>query len=133
VNCLYIEKIICLTIKNESIMSSLSHLGVHLIHNKAVKGVVTTAATAAAGTAVGSAGVAAGSALSAVGATSIGGAVTSAGTTLLSTAAGALGGGATATSVIGTIGAGAAFVGTIAPYVAVGCGLYYLGKTIFGK
>lgn len=114
-------------------MSFLTHLGLHLAHNNTVKGVVKSAAVAAAGTTVGSVGVAAGSALSTVGATTIGGAVTSAGATMMAGAASALGGGAIATGVISTIATGAAIVGTAAPFVALGYGCYRFGKYIARK
>ncbi len=66
-------------------MSALTHLGVHLMNNKAVQ-------TVAAGAAVGPAAVATGSALTAVGATGVGTAITSTGCSLLAGAATTLGG-----------------------------------------
>ena len=112
-------------------MSSLEHIGVHLLHNKTVQTAAKGAATVVAGTSIGSVGIAAGSALSAVGATTTGGALASAGTSMLAGAAATLGGGTVAVTGAAAIATAATVVGTIAPFAAVGYGVYKLGKRLF--
>lgn len=100
---------------------SIGHIGAHLIHNKAAR-------TVAIGATAGPATIAAGTALSTIGATSAGAAVTSVGSTLLTGAVSTVGGGAVATTAATILTAGATIVGTAIPVVAAGYGVYKFVK-----